>query len=115
MESSPVRKSLDRGGTAVVQEFRRTAPVLTGRFRQNVRKVWAHGADGRPAMRVEVYDSPDEMQWRGSAARSIERGTNDTPAHRTLARAISAVGGRRSRAGIGAGISRTVGPRGGAV
>lgn len=113
MESDPVRRGLNRRADAVIREFRRTAPTRTGRFRTNIRKVDGKGFDGRPVVRVEIFDSPDEQQWRGSAARSIEFGTNDTPAHLTLTQALNRVGS--GGGGVRGGLARGIGPRGGAV
>ncbi len=103
MRSDPVLRAIDRQGSEIVREFKRNATVRTGQYRHNVRKVRATGYDGRPVVRVEIYDSPNEINWRGSAARSIEFGTNDTPAHLALTRALNAAEGRRVRGGLARG------------
>ncbi len=100
MRSEPVTRALDRQGSEIMREFKRNATVLTGQYRHNVRKTRGTGYDGRPTVRVEIYDSPNEINWRGSAARSIEFGTNDTPAHLALTRALNAARGRRVRGGL---------------
>jgi hypothetical protein len=115
MESDPVQRGLERQANAVIREFKRNAEPskLTGQFQRNVRKTRARGFDGRPCVRVEIFDSPDELTWRGSSARSIEFGTNDTEAKNALTNALNAVG--RGNGGLRGGLARGVGPRGGAV
>jgi hypothetical protein len=57
----------------IVDDYRATAPVLTGAFRSDAEVV----VDGT---RVQVVDDNDDSQY-------IEYGTSDTPPHGTLTNA----------------------------
>lgn len=116
MNSNKVVRALNETANQVMREFKATAPVLTGQFRANVRKVHGRGYDGRPVVRVEIYDAARESRWRGSGARVIEYGSVDTPAHLTLTKALNKVGrSRGQQANLRGGLARGVGRRGGAV